>query len=600
LAISKNKVALAALASGLLAAGLPALGQQQQSPESILPPGFSEAPPPAPPPVAPVNAQPVPPKGAPAEPLNGSILGNGSDLLGNEISDQTDQTVDPAALAAAEMPVFARRSLAITGVIGPDHGGVGLLAFGRANGHFIETLMARLDAPIASRWLSIGLRRTLASRLLTPAGVNGADFAAERAWLLVRMGEPVVGRAVAQSVDTANFTPKLYEATMQAALASSDPGALCPVATVARNVSSDRGWVLADAFCAGLSGNPDSGNQKIDAARRSSVASGIDLLLAQKVLGAGVQGRQAITIEWDGVDQLTAWRYGLANATSVAIPDGLFGTVNRRVGLWQAQAPWLIASARAPFGEYAAAQGVFSSAALVDLYSAVDAEDDQNTPAAGVARDLRIAFVDSDETARLDAMRRLWDAPTTRAGRYARLILTARAAAAIPVASGNADADRLVASMLSTGMEGAALRWSGVVGRGSDGWAMLTIANPARPMLDRGDVLAYRGKDVSTRKSALFLAALAGLGRVNAGSIPGLAKTLDVNLSLDNAWTRAIDRAAAANEPGTVMLLAGVGMQTSDWRGVSPAGFYRTILALHRVGLDETARMMAIEALTRL
>ncbi|MFX6330792.1 hypothetical protein ABTF76_21300, partial [Acinetobacter baumannii] len=86
----------------------------------------------------------------------------------------------------------------------------------------------------ASRWLSIGLRRTLASDVATPADVDGADFAAERAWLLVRMGEPIVARAIAQHVDTANFTPKLYEATLQAGLASADPAALCPVADAAR------------------------------------------------------------------------------------------------------------------------------------------------------------------------------------------------------------------------------------------------------------------------------------------------------------------------------------------------------------------------------
>jgi hypothetical protein len=71
-------------------------------------------------------------------------------------------------------------------------------------------------------------------------------------------------------------------------------------------------------------------------------------------------------------------------------------------------------------------------------------------------------------------------------------------------------------------------------------------------------------------------------------------------MHLDNSWTRAIDRAAQLNQPGTVLLLAAIGMQTTDWHGVPPAGFYRIIAAMHRVGLDGEARMMAIEALTRL
>ena len=53
----------------------------------------------------------------------------------------------------------------------------------------------------------------------TPRNVNGADFAAERAWLLVRMGESVGARAMVQSVDPQDYTPKLYEVAMQAAWA---------------------------------------------------------------------------------------------------------------------------------------------------------------------------------------------------------------------------------------------------------------------------------------------------------------------------------------------------------------------------------------------
>ena len=64
----------------------------------------------------------------------------------------------------------------------------------------------------------------------------------------------------------------------------------------------------------------------------------------------------------------------------------------------------------------------------------------------------------------------------------------------------------------------------------------------------------------------------------------------------------AVDPApvAAANDAGTVVLLGAVGMQTTSWSGVSPAALYRIVAAMHRVGLDAEARMIAIEALTRL
>lgn len=602
LAISKNKVAWGALAVGLLVAGLPALGQQQ-SPESILPPGFSE---PAPAQTPTPSATPIPGSG-PSAPVGGAgggldgILGNLSD---GDLSDEAPDaaTIDPAQLAQYEMPGFARRSLAVTGIVGPDQGGMQPDAFGRTDGRFLERLMGRLDAPIVSRWLSISLRRALASRLSTPAGLNGADFAAERAWLLVRMGEPVVARAVVQSVDTANFTPKLYEAALQTSLASADPGGLCPIAEQAKSVARDRAWVLSAAFCKGLSGDPQAATEAMKAARRSGAARGIDQLLADKLLGAGASGRQAVTIEWQGVDQLTAWRYGLATSTGVTIPETLLASANDRVQFWRAQAAWLDATTRVRPAELAAAQGVFSNSALVDLYSDVETAADQTSPEVGTAHDLRTAYVDADPAIRLSTMQQLWNEPQTKTGRYARLILTARAATRLSVEDGVAASDDLIASMLSAGLESAALRWRRSASRGSAGWAMVAIIDANGKQLTKGDIAAFQNNDnkANASKAPMFFAALAGLNRLNAGDEAGLAKTLDVNLAINNPWSRALDQAVAANAPGTVLLLCATGMQTRDWHGVSPAAMYRIIDALHRVGLDSEARMIAVEALTRL
>lgn len=589
------------MTAGVVAAALPALGQQRDAPESILPPGFGDPPAATPAPTpTPTTPSPTPQSGTVAL---GQADGN---ALTADLSDATDDgalaatAIDPAMLARYEIPPFARRSLDVTGIAGPGDGGLVASAFGRADGRYLETLMGRLDAPIASRWLSIALRRALASRLLTPNGVNGADFAAERAWLLVRMGEPVVARAVVQSVDPPDFTPKLYEAALQSMLAAADPAGLCPHADRAAGMVPARAWTMAQAFCAGLAGYPEKAGDLLNDARRRGVASGIDLLLAEKVLGTGASGRQAVTIEWDGVDQLTAWRYGLATATGTEIPNALFGTVDPRVRLWQAQAPTLDPRVRAPLAELAAAQGVLSSAALIDLYGAIEGGDDQTSAEVGVARDLRSAYTDADVTSRQQAMHRLWDDAKTDRARYARLILTARAATLVPADAGNADADTLIASMLSAGFENQALRWRNAVQRGSNGWAMLAIADPVAARLSQSDITAYQQRGGSTGgRGAMFFAALAGLGRVAPGDLDGLAGSLGVDLRLNNPWTRAIDLAAARQEPGTVLLLAAIGMQTADWRGVSPDAFYRMIAAMHRVGLDAEAHMLAIEALTR-
>jgi len=101
-------------------------------------------------------------------------------------------------------------------------------------------------------------------------------------------------------------------------------------------------------------------------------------------------------------------------------------------------------------------------------------------------------------------------------------------------------------------------------------------------------------------KARMLVAALAGLGRLSPRDQQRLAKDYEIPLGARNSWTQALDRAVAAREPGTVLLIAALGMQTSDWRAVSPEQFFRIVSALRRVGLDGEARMIAAEAMSRL
>ncbi len=609
LRISRSSGLLAALAAvpltvALVAGALPALGQDK--PESILPPGFGDpTPAPAPPRPQPVQPGPAlaPPPGVP--PALSPPLSDAGPVLPTPGATPSPGATPPAptdfaAFVRADMPAYARRSLARVGVVGPAEGAMGPRAFGRADGRFLEMLMRRLRAPVASRWVSIALRRALLAKVDTPRGVNGVDFAAERSWLLTRMGEAVAARALAQAVDTEDYTPKMFEAAMQAALATGDPAALCPAAEAGARLGRERGWVLARAMCAGLSGQPGKAQPMIAQARRTGLAGGIDLLLAQKVAGTGARGRQAVTIEWDGVDALTAWRYGLATATAVDIPDSLLATTTLAVQGWRALSPALAPSARAAVAELAAARGILSSVALVDLYSAIDAGDDQSLAEAGIARDLRAAYEGADATARAAAMTRLWDEPKTAEGRYARLVLTAGAASRLPTGLEKPDADRLIASMLSAGLDTPALRWRGKVARGGDGWAMLTLVDPEAPPAGYGDVGAYAGKDPEGLKQRMFFAALAGMGRLPEGDVESGARSLGVRIGHRDSWTQAIERAAREREPGTVVLLAAVGMQTRSWHGVAPETVYHIVSALRAVGMPGEARMVAVEAMSRL
>lgn len=589
----------AASAAALVA--IPALSQNRDGPESLLPPGFGNSedlPPPAekaaPPQVTPVNSAAASAPGAPTTaPQPGS---------------PEDQALDPLETPQPtnyfSVPKGAARPVNAVGVLDPGNNGMGMAAFGNANGAFLAALMHEIDAPLPSRWTSILLRRALLSRAEAPAQVNPVDWVAARVDLLLRMGEADAARMLVESVDRENYTPRMIQAAAQTALANADPAALCPLVQSAKTYSGNPVWTLADAMCAALEGEATRASALADEARRRSGAQGIDLMLAQKVIGAGANARRTATIEWEGVDSLNPWRFGLASATGAAIPAPLMASAGPRYQAWLARAPMLAVDDRLDAAGIAAALGVFSSRSLGEAYSLsydiMGSADAAGTP----AERLRRAWIEPDPAARIAAMRALWDEPRDPLQRYARRILTAGAAAHIqPSEDHAADAADLIASMLSAGMDGQAARWTAIAGGNGDdrAWALLAVGSPrAGADLSAGRIESFIDADTSADKqrAKLLVAALAGLGRIEAGSVGRLAGAAGLP-SVEDRWTRMIDAAATARQPGTVALLAATGMQAADWRGVAPAYLFHIVRALHAVGLDQDARMIAAEAIAR-
>jgi hypothetical protein len=614
------RTSLLLLAGGTaLALAIPAFGQRDKAPQSILPPGFGDtsnvprkAPAERPAPPAPAAAPAAPTPAAPAAagpgaPAAGTAPAQAAPGASTTVTSDEPAVENPSAAdlqdlsqnlapPAIEIPDSSRRPTDIVGPLTPENWGLGRGEFGNANGLFLAALMRRLDAPLPSRWESMLLRRALLSQIPAPSNLNPVDWVAERAWLLLRMGEADAARILVQSVDVDQFTPRMFTVAVQTALATADPAALCPLVTPGRAVSDEPVWPLADAMCAALQGDSARASQLIDQARGQSGAGGIDLLLAEKVIGAGLNTRRAVAIQWDGVDSVNSWRFGIASATGLKIPDSLMNGVGPQVWAWEARAPMIPLDQRAEAAQVAASLGVFSSAALVEMYSALADDTDPSELEASVGGRLRKAYV-GDYDRRVDAMHGLWDDAKNPVDRHARLILTATAAARIPPS--NAYGDRiadLVASMMTAGLDQHAARWGSVVdGRGDDrAWSILATGSP-RPTVDLGGgrVRAFV-KGADAQKGKLLVAALAGLGRL---ADPG---AYGVNPNPTTRWEAMIQAAARNRQAGTVALLAGIGMQTPSWRGVPPEHLYQIVAALRRVGHDYEARMIAAEAMSRL
>jgi len=575
------------IASAAVILALPALAQQASAPQP-----------------APVTATPTPSaQAAPGETATETSSQSGADESAVEEVSGTN-LVQPTP--AVEYPGWARRDPWTVGAIRPSDSGLGDDAWGNTSGTFLTTLMRRMHTPIASRWLHISLRDALLAKLHAPGDVQPIDWVAERAWLLLRMGEADGARMLVAGVDTDRFTPKMVQVAVQSALASADPSALCPLEDGMKKYDPST-LALVRAMCASLSGEPDNASAMIDQARRYGRIGGVDLSLAEKVVGAGGNGGRSATIEWDPVDSMTAWRFGLATGTGMMIPDRLLNASSVQLRAFQARAPLLTAQQRLPSAMIAAGLGVFSSQTMVDLYSAIYDTTDPNDLSGSDAWQLREAFVGKDADTKLAAIRKLLGTGKDSLSREAARALVARAATLVePDAKLAKDAPELISAMLAGGYDRAAARWLSAVNRMDDQdadrcWAMLALGAPNIADVSTGRVTSFIKRDTSHNhvRSALLVAGLAGLGRISADTANSLNQKYDLGLGHVTGWTKAVDAAAGRGNAASVLVLAGTGFQTPYFDQVPPSHLYHTIAALDRVGLGFDARMIAAEALSR-
>lgn len=575
-----------------LALAIPALAQ-----ESLLPPGFGNAVSSAP--AQPQTSQPTEPRATqpraaqPVDQIEGAAV---------EFTEEQLAEMPPPV----ELPGHARRNPFEVGAVNPADVGLTANAWGRSSGRFLSNLLRRSIGKSSLRWAHIALRNALVAETRAPFGVNPVDWAAERAWLLLKMGEADGARMLVSGVDVDHFTPKMYQVGVQSALANADPSAFCPLEQGISQVEPGV-YPLIQAMCAALAGEPESAASQIDAARRRGTIGGIDLVLAQKVVGAAADSSRAVTVEWEPVERLNAWRFGLATATGMVPPDRLLKEASPQLRAWQARSPMISPASRLEAGRIAAGLGVFSSQAIVDLYSLIYDSTDPDDLVDSDAWQLRQAFIGRDLDTRLAAMRRLWtrsDDPLEKKAAYAAL---ARAATMVaPSAELQSDAPNLIASMLTGGYDREAVRWLAVIDDMDDeyadaSWAMLALSAPAAVPIDvESRITGFINRDDSEgkKRSALLVGALTGLGRIDVETAGRLNGRFGLKLERRTRWTEMVDGAAARGQGGTTAVLTALGFETARAEQIPATHMFHAVAALKRTGQEFVARMIAAEALS--
>jgi len=581
------------IACAALALALPAIAQQMAQTQPASPTQY---------PSGGIGAtQPRRQTSAPAANPVGAADESAVEVVTTQTNLQPTQSIQPPV----EYPGWARRDPWVVGALDPAAHGLGEDPWNGSSGAFLSTLMRRMDTPLASRWAHIALRDALLAKARAPRDVNPVDWVAERSWLLLRMGEADAARMLVVGVDTDRFTPKMLQVAVQSALATADAAALCPLEGGIRKYDAAIKQ-LVQAMCASLAGDQDNASAQIDNARRYGRIGGIDLALTEKVIGAAGSGRAA-TIEWEPVESLTAWRFGLSTAIGGIPPARLINAASPQLRAFQARAPLLSPQQRLDSAMIAAGLGVFSSQSLVDLYSAIYETTDPSDLPSTDAWQLRQAFVGKDEAARLESIRHLLGLGKEGLQKEAARALVARAATMItPDAKLAKDAPDLISAMLAAGYDRAAARWIPVVAgmddeNGDRSWAMLALAAPDIADVGSGRIGAFIRRDKSPNKlrSAFLVAGLAGLGRISTDTANSLNRRYGLGLGGSTSWTRIVDASAGRGQSGTVLILTGTGFQTPNWNKVPASHLYHAIGALKRTGQDFTARMIAAEALSR-
>lgn len=582
---------------------LPAAGIGQDRPKSLLPPGL-DAPPPPPAAPAPLpQTLPKAPEGPAQEaspPADAPSVLPGDDAL-PALLPETAPPPDPFA---------TRRDLppgAPIGLFNPRPGGFDARAFEGSNGRFLAVLADRITAPIASRWAMITLRSALLARVPGPPGINDGDWMAARAGLLMRLGEADGARKLVDALPVERFTPAAYRTAAPVSLAAGDLAGLCPIAATGRALSQTPLWDLAFAMCAAMEGDDFTAASLIDALRNQpNRVAAFDVRLASRVaVLAGGAGR-AEGINWEEVDGLSLYRYGIATAAGVPVPADRLPALGAAHPGWAVRNAGLAAAVRLALLRRAAMLGSLSAAELASGVAALSPADASGGfPDDSRAGRLRAAFTAGSAKARGAALAAIRADLAPGEDPYGALLETATVAAALKPDAALADtADQIIAALLAVGDARRARAWWPVADKGDDAararaWALLATGAGGVPVTPAA-FKDWRGRtDQPDRAAAMLLAALSGLGQARGGDWDGLKR--DLLVPAQGRWASAIRAAGQRGAAGEVALLAATGLQApkAGWADVPPGHVEAIVAALVASGRTVEARQLAAEAVTR-
>jgi hypothetical protein len=564
---------------------------QEQAPVSILPPAAKQEPAPKQEPPADASQEEAPQSLLPAGRFNpgpassdemlAADPGGEAAIVPLPLDPTLDETMEEPQPVGLTGTARAPLDLDNHGLVGPSTGGFGPNVWRGSRGRPLAALLAAYPSPAASKYTQILLRRVLTTRAAPPVGLGGADFAAERALLLLRLGDVERARALLEPIPVSRYSRRLYYAGGQTFLAAVDFPALCPLALNAVAVSRDPLWPLASAVCMALNGDDAGAAINLDYARDRSNTAEADLQLAERLVSGVTAGASTAPVQqsaWPQGAALTTFRLAAALGAGTPPPAALVARAPVQVQGWMVRAGALPVDQRFGPAHRAAALGLLTADELASHWAAR-----QSAQANTLQGQLGVAYSAPTTAARLGAMQNIWGSAQSPLDRVTFRMVTAPAAAQLPPNGRAAQAPDVIRSLVLAGDWRRATNWWRAVSAAAaegDGTAKASQAAiwPVMAALDvqrqvAGSAQAFEtwfdgfeaaDGDAKTRAGQVAVAALRGLGLSYAqGSIAGLPGRVDSYDAASGRPAALLQAAVQGGRQGEAALLAALTLYPS-------------------------------------
>ncbi len=510
------------------------------------------------------------------------------------------------------------------GTLSPEQGGLGPQMWAGSSRAFIESMVAEVPSRPASAAMRGLLRRVLLTPAavppLTPGGTSKpGDLLAARAAQLLMLGDLEGTSALVNAAPPGTEHSALRRVQVEAELSQNNNARACSAANQAIMVRASAYWQKVVAFCQVLAGDRLRGGLALTILRESGEQDAVFFRLMDALIAGDDQPVASMP-------KPTALHLAIARAAKSQLPADTVSTDDPAMLRVLATAPNLKIESRLEAAERAAALGALNINALRQLYAAYPfSDDDLRDPlarsaslpsAVGRALLYRTAALQTVPTAQAEASAKAL-ALGRDSGRY---LLTAETF--LPVVRKVPPSNDLLwfapeaIFVLLTASEGeAADSWLRLVATAAplDGDAQKMLAR-IRPLAVLAGVAESEGltqdlkawldlqpKAEATARAELLYTMLSALGHPVGHDVwMPLIRTRGLATAPMPAaaiW-RALDIAVNENRVGEVALLSLASLGTGGPQGAHPIVLGAVLESLAAVGLEETARGLALEAAT--